>query len=90
LVANADRFLPYADGSFHAVATITARLDAGELHRVLAPDGSLLVVVPAADDLVELREAPASGSQPGGRMPSPALRTASRARCSARAVPRGR
>lgn len=56
-VANADRFLPYADGSFDAVASITARLNAGEFDRVLAPAGSLLVVIPGADDLIELREA---------------------------------
>ena len=57
VVANADRLLPYADGSFAAVATITARLNPDEFRRVLAPDGRLLVVIPGADDLVELREA---------------------------------
>jgi 23S rRNA (guanine745-N1)-methyltransferase len=57
VVANADRFLPYTDGSFNAVATITARLNPGEFRRVLAADGTLLVVIPAADDLLELREA---------------------------------
>jgi 23S rRNA (guanine745-N1)-methyltransferase len=57
IVANADRFLPYADGSFNAVATITARLNPDEFRRVLAPGGRLLVVIPGADDLIELREA---------------------------------
>lgn len=57
VVANADRFLPYADGAFTAVATITARLNPDEFHRVLAPHGKLLVVIPGADDLIELREA---------------------------------
>jgi 23S rRNA (guanine745-N1)-methyltransferase len=57
VVANADRFLPYAEASFDAVATITARLNRDEFHRVLRPDGRLLVVVPGADDLIELREA---------------------------------
>ena len=57
VVANADRFLPYADGSFHVVASITARMNPEEFRRVLAPGGTLLVVIPAADDLVELREA---------------------------------
>jgi 23S rRNA (guanine745-N1)-methyltransferase len=57
VVANADRFLPYEDASFRAVATITARMNAGEFRRVLASDGTLLVVIPAADDLIELREA---------------------------------
>lgn len=57
IVANADRFVPYADDSFDAVATITARLNPGEFRRVLKDDGRLLVVVPGAGDLVELREA---------------------------------
>ena len=57
IVANADRFLPYEDGSFRAVTSITARLHPGEFHRVLAPGGALLVVLPGADDLIELREA---------------------------------
>jgi 23S rRNA (guanine745-N1)-methyltransferase len=57
VVANADRFLPYADGSFAGVATITARLNPDEFRRVLAPGGALLVVIPGADDLIELREA---------------------------------
>lgn len=57
VVANADRFLPYADGSFDGVASITARLSVDEFARVLAPDGRLLIAIPGADDLVELREA---------------------------------
>jgi 23S rRNA (guanine745-N1)-methyltransferase len=57
IVANADRFLPYADASFHVVASITARMNPEEFRRVLAPGGTLLVAIPAADDLVELRAA---------------------------------
>ena len=57
VVANADRFLPYADKSFRAVTSITARLNAPEFARVLAPGGTLLVAIPGAADLVELREA---------------------------------
>jgi len=57
VVANADRFLPFADASFGAVTSITARMNAEEFHRVLRPDGALLVVIPGAEDLVELREA---------------------------------
>jgi 23S rRNA (guanine745-N1)-methyltransferase len=57
VVANADRFLPYEDASFRAVASITARMNAPEFHRVLGSGGTLLVVIPAADDLLELREA---------------------------------
>ena len=57
VVANADRFLPYEDASFRAVTSITARLHPEEFHRVLAPGGTLLVVLPGAGDLIELREA---------------------------------
>jgi 23S rRNA (guanine745-N1)-methyltransferase len=55
IVANADRFVPYADRSFSIVMSITARVHPGEFHRVLRDDGRLLVVLPAPDDLVELR-----------------------------------
>lgn len=57
VVANADRFLPYADRSFAAVASITARMNPAEFARVLAPEGRLLVAIPAPDDLLQLREA---------------------------------
>lgn len=56
IVGNADRFLPYADGSFDVVMSLTARLHPAELRRILAPSGRLLVAVPGPDDLVELRE----------------------------------
>ncbi len=77
VVANADRFLPYADGSFDLAMVLTAHLNPPELRRVLAPGLSpaitpstgasddaatrrsawLLVAVPGADDLIELRQA---------------------------------
>lgn len=57
IVANADRFLPYADRSFSIVLSITARMNAGEFRRVLRDGGSLLVALPAPDDLIELRGA---------------------------------
>jgi 23S rRNA (guanine745-N1)-methyltransferase len=57
IVANADRFLPYGSASFHTVASITARLNPDEFRRVLAPGGTLLIAIPGADDLIELREA---------------------------------
>lgn len=57
VVANADRILPYADGSFDLALSLTARRNAPELHRVLSPPGRLLVAVPSEDDLAELREA---------------------------------
>jgi len=55
IVANADRFLPYADGSFSIVMSITGRMNASEFRRV--GRGHLLVAVSAPDDLRELRGA---------------------------------
>jgi 23S rRNA (guanine745-N1)-methyltransferase len=57
IVANADRFLPYAPASFDLVTSLTARRNPSEFRRVLRPEGHLLVSVPGADDLAELREA---------------------------------
>jgi 23S rRNA (guanine745-N1)-methyltransferase len=56
-VVNADRALPFADGSFDTALSIAGRRPAGELRRVLKPGGLLLVAVPGEDDLIELREA---------------------------------
>lgn len=55
VVANADRFLPYADRSFSIVLSITGRMNADEFRRVLSDGGRLLVALPAAEDLIELR-----------------------------------
>jgi 23S rRNA (guanine745-N1)-methyltransferase len=55
IVANADRFVPYADRSFSIVLSITARMNSSEFRRVLRDDGRLLVALPAPEDLVELR-----------------------------------
>jgi 23S rRNA (guanine745-N1)-methyltransferase len=57
IVANADRFIPYADRSFSIVLSITARMNPAEFKRVLCDDGRLLVALPAPDDLIELRGA---------------------------------
>jgi 23S rRNA (guanine745-N1)-methyltransferase len=57
VVANADRFLPWVTNAFDLVLSIDARLNPAEMRRVLKPGGRLLVAVPAADDLVELRAA---------------------------------
>ncbi|HZO51785.1 MAG TPA: methyltransferase domain-containing protein [Bryobacteraceae bacterium] len=57
VVANADRFLPYADRSFSLVLSITARMNAAEFRRVLRDDGRLLVALPSPEDLIELRGA---------------------------------
>lgn len=55
IVANADRYVPYANGSFSILLSITARMNASEFRRVLRAGGRLLVAVPAPDDLIELR-----------------------------------
>jgi len=55
IVANADRFVPYVEGSFTAVQSITARMNAAEFRRVLRADGRLLVALPGPEDLIELR-----------------------------------
>ncbi|MEO8028683.1 MAG: putative RNA methyltransferase [Bryobacteraceae bacterium] len=57
IVANADRAIPYADASFSAVLSITARMNAPEFRRVLRGDGRLLVALPAPEDFIELRGA---------------------------------
>jgi len=55
VVANADRFVPYADRSFSIVMSITARMNCPEFRRVLRDNGRLLVALPAPDDIIELR-----------------------------------
>jgi 23S rRNA (guanine745-N1)-methyltransferase len=55
IVANADRFVPYAGGSFSIVLSITGRMNAREFRRVLRDDGRLLVALAAPEDLIELR-----------------------------------
>lgn len=55
IVANADRFVPFADRSFSLVMSVTARMNETEFRRVLRDDGRLLVALPARDDLIELR-----------------------------------
>jgi 23S rRNA (guanine745-N1)-methyltransferase len=55
IVANADRFVPFADGSFSIVMSVTGRMNAPEFRRVLGGEGRLLIALPAPDDLLELR-----------------------------------
>jgi 23S rRNA (guanine745-N1)-methyltransferase len=57
IVANADRYVPYADRSFSLILSITARMNAGEFRRVLRDEGRLLVALAGCEDLVELRGA---------------------------------
>ena len=56
VVANADRRLPLLDHSVDLVLSIHSRRNPPEVARVLIAGGHLLVAVPAADDLIELRE----------------------------------
>jgi 23S rRNA (guanine745-N1)-methyltransferase len=62
LVANADRGIPVADGSAALILSVDARRNPAACARVLAAAGRLIVVVPAADDLAELREAALGGA----------------------------
>lgn len=57
VVANADRGLPFASGSFDLALSLHARRPAFELARVLRRGGLLLLAVPGPDDLAELRAA---------------------------------
>ena len=56
VVANADRRLPLLDSSVDLVLSIHARRNPAECRRILQTDGFLLVAVPGASDLIELRE----------------------------------
>lgn len=55
VTADAWRGLPLREASVDALLNVFAPRAAGEFHRVLRPDGVLVVVVPAADHLAELR-----------------------------------
>jgi 23S rRNA (guanine745-N1)-methyltransferase len=57
VIANADRRLPFAAGSFDLVLSCAGPRNPREFRRVLSARGALLVVVPAPDDLIELRAA---------------------------------
>ena len=56
VVANVDRRLPLRDSSVDLIFSIHGRRHPAECARVLKPEGLLIAAVPAADDLVELRE----------------------------------
>lgn len=57
VVGNVKDRLPFADASLAVALDIFAPRNPGELARVLAPDGLLLVVIPAPGHLAELRSA---------------------------------
>jgi 23S rRNA (guanine745-N1)-methyltransferase len=56
VVANADRRLPLLDRSADIIVSVHGRRNPAECARVLTPGGSLLIAIPAPDDLVELRQ----------------------------------
>jgi 23S rRNA (guanine745-N1)-methyltransferase len=55
VVANADRHLPLRDRAADLIVSLYARRNPAECRRVLKRHGVLLIAVPAADDLIELR-----------------------------------
>jgi 23S rRNA (guanine745-N1)-methyltransferase len=56
VVANAGRRLPLLDHSVDLVSSVHGRRNAPEVARVLRAGQYHLVAIPAADDLIELRE----------------------------------
>ena len=57
VVANADRRLPVLDGTVDLILSMHGRRHPAECARVMTESAHLLVAVPAADDLIELRTA---------------------------------
>ena len=57
VVANADRRVPLLDRTVDLLLSVHGRRNPAECARVLTTAGHLLVAVPAADDLIELRTA---------------------------------
>jgi 23S rRNA (guanine745-N1)-methyltransferase len=56
VVADVNQKLPFADASVHVLLNIFAPRHTAEFARILAPNGLLLVVIPAPDHLQNLRE----------------------------------
>ena len=57
VVANADRRLPLLDRSVDLIVSLHGRRNPADCQRVLTSAGRIIVAIPAADDLIELREA---------------------------------
>jgi 23S rRNA (guanine745-N1)-methyltransferase len=55
IVANAMRQLPFADHSLDVILSILAPRNPEEFVRILKPDGTLILGVPGANHLIELR-----------------------------------
>ena len=56
IVANADRFLPYADASFSIVLSITGRMNPAEFRRILRGRDACWSLLPRPTISIELRE----------------------------------
>jgi 23S rRNA (guanine745-N1)-methyltransferase len=56
VIANGDRRLPFPDGAFNAVISVTGPKNGAEYRRLLAPGGVLVVAVSGPDDQAELLE----------------------------------
>jgi 23S rRNA (guanine745-N1)-methyltransferase len=56
VVANVDRGVPLLDRCVNVLVSLNGRRNPADCARVLAPDGRLVIGVPAPDDLIELRE----------------------------------
>jgi 23S rRNA (guanine745-N1)-methyltransferase len=69
IVANADRRLPLRDGCIDLIVSMHGRRNPAECARVIASTGVLMVIVPAADDLRELRSAIGSRGIEADRVP---------------------
>jgi 23S rRNA (guanine745-N1)-methyltransferase len=74
IVANADRRLPVVDASAALVLSLHARRNPDECARVLKASGFLVIAVPTADDLIELRQL--VRENPVGRDRAPSLTAA--------------
>ena len=70
VVANADRRLPLLDAGVDAIVSLNGRRNPADTARVLVPRGTLVIGVPAADDLIELREQVLGGRVERDRVPA--------------------
>lgn len=57
VVADTRRHLPFADGGADLILNVFSPRNPAEFHRLLRPAGLLLVVIPAADHIADLRAA---------------------------------
>jgi 23S rRNA (guanine745-N1)-methyltransferase len=70
VVANADRRLPVQDASVDVIVSLNGRRNPADAARALRPRGTLVIGVPAADDLIELRERVLGGRVERDRVPA--------------------